>query len=122
MGQFIVDDGPLADPSGTAQTVMRMAAPTLNGDGQSRDKIDGLCDEITAYLQKHGGEFKTVRGLRDGLKAEGVKYTTSDVEPALLRLVNRGVLEWPEVEERKARPGALKGLLHLVSGALQPAQ
>jgi hypothetical protein len=107
MGQFIVDDAPLADITGAAQTVIRMTIPARNEEGVGRDRIDGLCDQIIAYLRETTGRFETVNKLKDALRAKGIHVTDSDVAPALLRLAGRGLIVWPDVEERQPRPGWL---------------
>jgi|SRR5687768_7091451 len=60
MGQFIVDDGPLPDPSGKGRTVMRMTVPAKNEEDGGRDKIDSLDDEIIKHLhQRPYGKFES---------------------------------------------------------------
>jgi len=41
------------------------------------------------------------------LRADGVTFTRTDVAPALERLARRGLMDWPQVPDRKPRPGWL---------------
>lgn len=114
MGQFIVDDTPagpdlfeeLEDQHPHCQRI-RVTKPDANAEGAGRDKIDDLCDQILIHLRETTGRFETVNKLTDALRAKGVHVTKSDVAPALQRLANREQIEWPEVPERKPRPGWL---------------
>jgi hypothetical protein len=108
MGQFVVDDTRPEDTSGILpKTAIHMTVPAKNAEGVGKDKIDGLCEHITTHLRETTGRFETVNKLTDALRAAGVHVTKSDMAPALQRLANRGVIEWPEVEGNRSRPGWL---------------
>lgn len=83
-----------------------------------RDGIDSLCDGIVEYLSANDeGAFGTVTALEPKLRAAGVKFRKADLTTALERLVQRGQLEWPEVEGyRKPRPGRLLRHLGSIAG------
>jgi hypothetical protein len=108
MGQFVVDDTLPEDTSGILpKTACHITVPAKNEEGAGKDKIDNLADDIMTYLRETTGRFETVNKLKDPLRAKGVHVTDSDVAPALLRLVDRERIEWPEVPDRKPRPGWL---------------
>jgi hypothetical protein len=108
MGQFVVDDTLPEDTSGSIpKTTCRITVPAKNEDGTGRDKIDGLCDDIMTHLRATTGRFETVNKLKDALRAEKVHVRDSDVTPALLRLADRELIEWPEALDRRPRPGWL---------------
>jgi hypothetical protein len=107
MGQFIVDSTPTADLTGKAEIVCRVSVPSISEAGSPKDRIDPLCDQILIHLKAGTGKFNTVNGLETDLRAKGVKFTKTDLAPALQRLVNHSQLEWPEVGERQKRPGWL---------------
>jgi hypothetical protein len=108
IGQFVVDDTHPVDTSGVLpKTTMHLSVPAKNEEGAGRDKIDDACDYILAHLRQTTGRFDTVSKLKDALRAEGVKVRDGDISPALLRLANRGKIEWPDVPDRTARPGWL---------------
>jgi hypothetical protein len=109
MGQFVVDDTLPEDTSGLLpRTAIHVTVPTKNAEGVGRDKIDDLGEQILTHLRETTGRFETVTGLRDSLRAKKVHLSPNDMKPALERLVNRGLIEWPEaVADRKPRPGWL---------------
>src|SRR5688572_5786110 len=107
MGRFVLDDAALADITSTAQTVIRMTVPAKNEEGAGRDKIDDFGGHIITHLRETTGRFETVNWLTTALRAAGVHFTKSDLAPALLRLANRRLIEWPDVPDRKPRPGWL---------------
>jgi hypothetical protein len=107
MGQFVVDDNLPEDASGILpKTQIHLAMPARNEGGAGRDKLDPLCDHIMAHLRATTGRFETVNKLTIALRAD-TPITKSDIAPALQRLANRGLMEWPDVPERTARPGWL---------------
>jgi 5S rRNA maturation endonuclease (ribonuclease M5) len=109
MGQFVVDDTP-AGPDLFGEhphhQQIQVTKPAANAEGASRDKIDTLCDHIIAHLRATTGRFETVNKLTIALRAD-IPITKSDIAPALQRLANRGLIEWPDVPDRKPRPGWL---------------
>jgi hypothetical protein len=108
MGQFVVDDARPEDTAGIlAETTCHVTVPARNEEGAGKDKIDNLADDIMTYLRETTGRFETVNKLKDALRAKGVHVTDSDVAPALLRLAGRELIEWPDVPDRKPRPGWL---------------
>jgi hypothetical protein len=108
MGQFVVDNTVPEDTSGNLpETTCRVTVPAKNEEGAGKDKIDGLCDHITTHLRETTGRFETVNKLKDALRAKKVHVRDGDVAPALLRLADRELIEWPEVPDRKPRPGWL---------------
>jgi hypothetical protein len=108
MGQFVVDDARPEDTAGIlAETTCRVTVPVRNEEGAGKDKIDNLADDIMTYLRETTGRFETVNKLKAALRAKGVHVTDSDVAPALLRLAGRELIEWPDVPDRKPRPGWL---------------
>ena len=108
MGQFVVDDTRPEDTAGIlAETTCHVTVPARNEEGAGKDKIDALCDHILIHLRETTGSFETVNKLTDALRAKGVHVTKADVAPALLRLAGRELIEWPEVPDRKPRPGWL---------------
>jgi len=110
MGQFVVDDTP-AGPDLFGEyphhQQIHVTKPAANAEGASRDKIDTLSDQIIVHLRETTGRFETVNKLADALRAKGVHVTKSDLAPALLRLANRELIEWPDAPDRKPRPGWL---------------
>jgi hypothetical protein len=108
MGQFVVDDARPEDTAGIlAETNCHVTVPARNEEGAGKDKIDALCDHILIHLRETTGRFETVNKLKDALRAKGVHVRDSDVAPALLRLAGRELIEWPEVLDRRPRPGWL---------------
>jgi hypothetical protein len=108
MGQFAVDDAPPEDTSGILpKTEIHLTVPAKTEESGGRDKIDGLCDDILTHLRATTGRFETVNKLKDALRAAKVRVRDSDVTPALLRLADRELIEWPEVPDRHPRPGWL---------------
>jgi hypothetical protein len=108
MGQFVVDDTPPEDTAGILpKTRIHVTVPAQNEEGGGKDKIDALCGHIVTHLRETTGRFESVNKLTDALRAKGVHFTKSDVAPALLRLADRAVIEWPDVADRKPRPGWL---------------
>jgi hypothetical protein len=91
-------------------TEMHMTVPTTRDDGTAADEIDHAADTITAYLKKHGPRFKSKNGLTEGMRAQHFSVSQGLVAPALERLCDRDVIEWPQVE-KGARPGWLKDSL-----------
>ena len=59
------------------------------------------------HLRGTTGKFETVNKLADSLRAKGTHVPQNDLKPALERLANRGLIEWPDVPDRKPRPGWL---------------
>jgi hypothetical protein len=110
MGQFVVDDTP-AGPDLFGEhphhQQIRVTKPTANVEGAGRDKIDNLCDDIIVHLRATTGRFETVNKLTDALRAARIPITKADMAPALQRLANRELIEWPDVPDRKPRPGWL---------------
>jgi hypothetical protein len=110
MGQFVVDDTP-AGPDLFGEhphhQQIRVTKPTANMEGAGRDKIDNLCDDIIVHLRATTGRFETVNKLTDALRAARIPITKADMAPALQRLANRELIEWPDVPDRKPRPGWL---------------
>jgi hypothetical protein len=87
---------------------IRVTKPAANVEGGSKDKIDTLSDQIIVHLRETTGGFETVNKLADALRAAGVHITKADMAPALQRLANRELIEWPDVPDRKPRPGWLR--------------
>jgi hypothetical protein len=81
--------------------------PAKNEEGGGKDRTDYLADEVVAYLKEGTGKFQTFNWLDAALRAKDLKFSKSDLPVALQKLVNRGLLEWPEVEGNKKRPGWL---------------
>jgi hypothetical protein len=107
LGQFIVDDTLPEDTLGSLpKTAIHLSVPAKNEEGDGKDSIDHLCDHILSHLRETTGRFSTKNNLEDALRSKEVHVNRSDLAPALLRLVSRGLLEWPEVE-KGARPGWL---------------
>jgi hypothetical protein len=106
MGQFVVDSTPKADNL-AAPTICHVSAPAKNAEGGGKDRTDYLADEVLAYLKETTGKFQTFNWLDTALRAKDLKFSKSDLPVALQKLVNRGLLEWPEVEGNKKRPGWL---------------
>jgi hypothetical protein len=108
MGQFVVDDTLPQDTSGILpKTQAHLTVPARNEAGGGKDKIDALCERIVAHLRATTGKFKTVNSLENELRADA-PITKADLSPALQRLANRGLIEWPEPDgDRKPRPGWL---------------
>ena len=109
MGQFVVDNTPMADLASKAQTVCHVTIPGKTVEGGGRDRYDDLGEEILIHLKATTGKFKTVNALNDALRAEGVRFSKSDLAPALHRLANQGRIEWPEAtgNGNPPRPGWL---------------
>jgi hypothetical protein len=109
MGQFVVDDTLPVDTSGVLpRTEIHLTVPAKNEEGAGEDAIDRLGDEVLTFLRGGTGRFETVSGLRDSLRAKGVHLSPNALAPALERLMNRGLLEWPPAPgDRKPRPGWL---------------
>jgi hypothetical protein len=108
MGQFVVDDTRPVDTSGILPgTRIHMTVPAKNADGAGRDKIDALADDILTHLRATTGRFETVNKLTDALRAARGHVTKADIAPALQRLANNARIEWPDVPDRKPRPGWL---------------
>lgn len=107
MGQFVVDDTLPVDTAGILpKTQIHLTVPARNEEGTGRDKIDALCERITSHLRETTGRFETVNKLTVDLRAVA-PVTKSDIAPALQRLANRGLIKWPDVPDRKPRPGWL---------------
>jgi hypothetical protein len=106
MGQFVVDDTLPEDTLGP-QTQIHLTVPVKNEEGGGMDKIDTLCGHVLTHLQETTGRFETVNKLLIALQADGVHLSKTDLAPALQRLANRGRIEWPDVPDRKPRPGWL---------------
>jgi hypothetical protein len=108
VGQFVVDDSPIADPYGNAHTVMRLTVPAKAGEeGGQRDKYDDLGDHVVEYLKTaNDHRFDSQNQLAVKLRAKGVKVPQNDLAPALERLANNGVITWPDAVG-KSRPGWL---------------
>lgn len=107
MGQFVVDDSAGDDLIGSPQTVIQMTVPATNTEGQPKDALDTLGQHVIDYLKSTTGRFESVRKLGDKLRAKGgYKFTQNDLAPALERLANSGLIEWPEVTSG-SRPGWL---------------
>jgi 5S rRNA maturation endonuclease (ribonuclease M5) len=108
MGQFVVDDGPMADLTGKAKTVAHLSIPAKAGEeGAVRDKYDDLGEKVVEHLQEaKGHRFDTVNKLATSLRAKGVKVPQNDLAPALERLANHGTITWPDAQG-KSRPGWL---------------
>jgi hypothetical protein len=107
MGQFIVDNTPMADLAGKAQTVCHLTVPAKSEEGGGKDRTDFLADDVLTYLRETTGKFPTFNALHTKLRARNLKFSKSDLPVALQKLMDRGVLEWPEVEGNKKRPGWL---------------
>jgi len=112
MGQFVVDDSSPEDLFGSTSTGTFLAKPVKNEEaknqeGQDRDKIDALCDEILTHLRETTGKFASTNQLITSLRAKDVKFAQSDAAPAMERLALRKSIVWPEVPDRKPRPGWL---------------
>jgi hypothetical protein len=101
MGQFIVDDSIPGVFTGA-----RLSIPVRNEEGEAKDAIDEACDTITSYLREHGQRFKTKKALEDGMRSKKFHISQNNITPALIRLVEREVIEWPEVASG-GRPGWL---------------
>jgi hypothetical protein len=103
LGAFHVD--------GTEARIIRARLGVIDTtpDGVQKDRVDHLADAVVALLgtEKAGGQFASWRALVDSLKAERVKFTASDLSPALERLADQGAIVWPEAAGNKSRPGWL---------------
>jgi hypothetical protein len=107
LGQFIVDNTPMADLTGKAQTVCHLTVPAKNEEGGGKHRTDFLAEEVLSYLRETTGKFPTFSSLDNKLRARNIKFSKSDLPVALEKLVDRGLLEWPEVEGNAKRPGWL---------------
>jgi hypothetical protein len=107
MGQFMVDNTPLADLTGAAQTVCHLTVPAVAEEGGGKTRTDFLADDVLSYLRGTTGKFPTFTDLDTKLRARNVKFSKSDLPVALQKLVDRGLLEWPDVEGNRKRPGWL---------------
>jgi hypothetical protein len=107
MGQFMVDNTPMADLTGKAQTVCHLTVPAKSEESGGKDRTDFLADEVLTYLRETTGKFQTFNALDTKLRARNIKFSKSDLPVALQKLVNRGLLEWPEVDGNAKRPGWL---------------
>jgi hypothetical protein len=109
MGQFIVDDDKPEDSWGVySRTEIRLSVPVKNEEGEAKDTIDVECDKIQKYLQGNDdGRFPSKTKLISSMRAAGVSLSQNVVEAALQRLANHEVIEWPEVEGTRPRPGWL---------------
>jgi hypothetical protein len=107
MGQFMVDNTPMADLTGKAHTVCHLTVPAMTEEGGGKDRTDLLADDVLTYLREDTGKFQTFNSLNTALRAKNLKFSKSDLPVALQKLVNRGLLEWPEVEGNAKRPGWL---------------
>jgi hypothetical protein len=108
MGQFVVDDTLPEDTSGLLpKTAIHLTVPAKNEEGSGRDKIDDLCGHILTHLRETTGKFKASNKLMTDLQAKAVHFTKTDLSPALQRLENRGLIEWPDTPDGKPRPGWL---------------
>lgn len=86
----------------------RLTSPTLNQDGRMQGSLDNLAAKIRAELVRVPDmAFTSQKTLGELLRARRVNFDDKDLAPALLLLVEEGVLEWPEVSRGKARPGRL---------------
>ncbi|WP_374539486.1 hypothetical protein [Micromonospora aurantiaca (nom. illeg.)] len=103
LGAFWVDSSPERQ-----NTVVNLSVPARDENGNAPDSIDQLANAIVAHLEAGDGRFATQNALGEALRAAGAKVNRSDLGPALLRLAQRDVLEWPEVPRNRARPGWLK--------------
>ena len=108
MGQFVVDNTPMADLTGNAQTVCHShrASQERRRWRQRQNRLPGRRN-TSAYLREATGKFHTFNCARHRLAGHDLKFSKSDLPVALQKLVNRGLLEWPEVEGNKKRPGWL---------------
>jgi hypothetical protein len=103
VGAFHVDSSPALN-----NTLLWMTAPSSTPAGDPRSKYDVLADDIARVLAEPGGHrFASVRALKSRLRAAEVPFGNDDLEAALVKLATRGVIEWPEVESGKSRPGWL---------------
>lgn len=101
LGVFHVDDS-------TDTLSVRLNTPQTNDEGGKRDAIDELADAVLKIMfTMPGMAFASHGDLSDRLKAEGTRFTNSNLTPALLRLVDRGKLDWPDSGPRRPRPGRL---------------
>lgn len=104
VGAFHVDSSPALD-----NTLLWMTAPSSTPAGDPRSRYDVLADDIARVLGTvEGGRFNGTRPLKSLLRASEIPFGNDDLEPALIKLATRGVIEWPEVERGKSRPGWLR--------------
>jgi hypothetical protein len=54
--------------------------------------------------------FDRLATLRDQLRAAGVRFKAADLNPSLIMLETRGLLDWPIAPMRAPRPGVLTDL------------
>lgn len=106
MGQFVVDSSPKADLMAAA-TICHVSVPAKNEEGGGKDRTDYLAEEVMAYLKETTGKSPTFNSLDTKLRARNIKFSKTDLPVALQKLVNRGQLEWPEVDGNAKRPGWL---------------
>jgi hypothetical protein len=100
MGRFIVND------TVTPQK-LRVSTPALpETGGAAPDKFDGKADRVLEFLQSKPERARFANASRLLEELQGAGYwtgTKGDLAPTLLRLVNRGVLEWPKLPEDAPR-------------------
>lgn len=82
-----------------------LTAPSGDPDSVAPDAVDKLGDRILYNLVRHGGRFESQRKLGEQLRAWRVDFTNDDLGPALVRLADRGRIQWPEVGKGQSRPG-----------------
>jgi hypothetical protein len=101
-----VVDSTEKDPYGRVRTKLRLTEPRSDEAGKGPE--EKLADHLHEYLKDHGGAFTSTKALMDSYRAQdGTKLSNNAVGVALQILVIRGLLNWPETGEGRARPGNL---------------
>jgi hypothetical protein len=103
-GGFYVDDtetGPLGVQH------LKVTVPSID-PGAGQDKIDVGCQRVVAFLKKTSPNFKSQNDLHNRMAADPdtTPPQKGDMPVILQRLLDRELIEWPEVA-RGARPGWL---------------
>jgi hypothetical protein len=107
LGEFVMDDESL-EMDGDHVTTALLKAPGPDV-GKGPDKIDLLGQQVITYLTEHGGRYESKNDLAARLRGEGIEFGERDLEPALIRLEQAGVIEREPFRDRQARAGWLVG-------------
>jgi hypothetical protein len=75
--------------------------------GREPDKIDLLAQQVITYLMEHGGRYESKNDLAARLREAEIVFGDRDLEPALIRLEQAGVIEREPFRDRQARAGWL---------------
>jgi hypothetical protein len=107
LGSFKVDSRPEK-----ANTSVWLNVPQPSDEeAVAPDKaIDKVGRAAVAYLKENGSRFDSQRQLEESLRAAGVAVNRNEFAGCLARLAADGLIEWPEVSPRLARPGWLTGM------------